>query len=88
MPPAAHDIYGADVLAWTALKASRLPEAQIAMSQALRLGTRDARLFYHAGMIAQASGDKATGAILLQRALALNPHFDPLQSEIARKAQK
>lgn len=83
-----HDIYGAEALAWTALKSSRITEAQAAMREALRLGTRDARLFYHAGMIARASGDKATGAAFLQRALALNPNFDPLQSEIARKAQR
>ncbi|HXG86301.1 MAG TPA: tetratricopeptide repeat protein, partial [Pyrinomonadaceae bacterium] len=45
------DIYGADALAWTALKAGKLTEAQAAMKDASRLGTKDARLFYHAGMI-------------------------------------
>lgn len=80
------DIYGADALAWTALKANRLAEAQVAMKEALKLGTLDARLFYHAGMIARAAGDRATAAGYLQRALTLNPGFDPLQSETARKA--
>ena len=41
-----------DCLAWTALKAGRFTEAQVAIEEALRLGTRDAKLFYHAGQIA------------------------------------
>ena len=53
------DIYGADALAWTALKAGRVAEAQTAITEALRLGTRDARLFYHAGMIARAAGNSS-----------------------------
>jgi tetratricopeptide (TPR) repeat protein len=81
------DIYGADALAWTALKSGRLAEAQVAIKEALRLGTLDARLFYHAGMIALATEQRSAAANFLQRALLLNPHFDPLQSEIARKAQ-
>ncbi len=47
------DIYGADALAWTALKAGRVEEARAAIKDALRLKTEDARLFYHAGMIAR-----------------------------------
>jgi len=80
------DIHGADALAWTALKAGKLSEAQAAMKDALRLGTRDAKLFYHAGMIARAAGDDAAARDYLRRALALNPRFDPLQAVIARKA--
>jgi len=80
------DIYGADALAWTALKANRLEEAQAAMKEALRLGTLDARLFYHAGMIARATGDRRAARDWLQRALALNPGFDPRQSRQARVA--
>jgi len=80
------DIYGADALAWTALKAGKLAEAQAAIEQALRLGTKDARLFYHAGMIARAAGDQPAARTHLERALALNPQFDPLQAAIARRA--
>lgn len=78
------DIYGADAVAWTALKARRLPEAQSAIADALRLGTRDARLWYHAGMIARAAGDTASARSYLKRALELSPCFDPLQSRVAR----
>lgn len=80
------DIYGADAVAWTALKAGKLPEAQSAMKEALRLGTRDSKLFYHAGMIAQAVGDRASAALFLKQALELSPEFDPLQAQVARKA--
>lgn len=80
------DIYGADAVAWTALKAGKLVEAQAAMKEALRLGTQDAKLFYHAGMIARAGGDEPAARRLLQQSLMLNPHFDPLQAVNARKA--
>ncbi len=83
---ARHDLYGADALAWTALKAGNISAAQQAVKAALRLGTRDARLLYHAGMIARAAGEKAAARDYLQRALALSPQFDPLQTAIARKA--
>jgi len=79
------DIYGADALAWTALKAGKIAEAQRAIKEALRLGTKDARLFYHAGMIARAAGDQSGAAEYLKRVLALNPQFDPMQAAIARK---
>lgn len=80
-----HDIYGADALAWTALKAGKITEAQRAIKEALRLGTRDARLFYHAGMIAQAAGDRSGAREYLKQALALNPQFDPMQATIAKR---
>jgi len=81
---ARQDIYGADAVAWAALKAGHLDQAQMMMQQALRLGTRDARLFYHAGMIARAAKRPEEARKYLQRAVALNPGFDPLQSRIAR----
>ncbi|MDQ6704950.1 MAG: tetratricopeptide repeat protein, partial [Acidobacteriota bacterium] len=83
---ARRDIYGADALAWSALKAGKLVESREAMRAALRLGTRDAKLFYHAGMIARANGEKASARDYLRRALKLNPRFDPCQSVIAEKA--
>ena len=79
------DIYGADALAWTALKAGRLSEAQSRISEALRLGTKDARLFYHAGVIARAAGEQQAARNHLQHALQLSPHFDPWQASFSRK---
>jgi len=80
------DIYGADAVAWTALKAGKVSEAQAAIKEALKLGTRDAKLYYHAGIIALAAGEKSTARDYLNRALTLSPHFDPLQELNARKA--
>jgi tetratricopeptide (TPR) repeat protein len=83
---ARRDIYGADAVAWTALKAGKTAEARAAITEALRLGTQDARLFYHAGMIARVAGQAAAARDYLQRALKLNPQFDPWQAVIAKKA--
>ena len=85
---ARRDVYGADAVAWTALKAGKLPEAQAAMRDALHLGTRDARLFYHAGMIARAAGDPAGAHDQLDRALELSPGFDPMQAGVARRVRE
>ena len=79
------DIYGADALAWTALKAGKLPEARSAMHLALRLNTHDSKLLYHAGMIELATADKSKARAYLDRAVALNPQFDPLQAALLKK---
>lgn len=79
------DIYGADALAWAAFKAGKLDVAQTSIKEALRLGTRDAQLFYHAGMIFKAVGNESVAENYLKQALKLNPQFDPLQSIAAQK---
>lgn len=81
-----HDIYGADAVAWTALKAGKVPEAQAAMKDALALSTKDAKFYYHAGMIERAAGNAAEAKRLLQLALKTSPVFDPLQSAAAKNA--
>ena len=80
------DIYGADALAWTALKAGKITQANAAIKDALRLGTQDAKLFYHAGMIEKEAGDGNAAKDFLQKALRLNPSFDILQAEKAETA--
>jgi len=80
------DIYGADAVAWTSLKVGKITEAQAAVKEALRLGTRDARLLYHAGMVALAANDQQTARDYLTRALALSPQFDLLQAAKAKQA--
>jgi tetratricopeptide (TPR) repeat protein len=80
------DIFGADALAWTALKAGKLRQAQAAIKQALRLGTQDAMLYYHAGMIAGAAGLNTASHAYLARAIDLSPRFDPVQAPLAKRA--
>lgn len=79
------DIYGYDALAWTLYKSGRFSEAAEAIAQAMRLGTQDAALYYHSGMIRFGLGDRDTAREHLEHALALNPHFSLLQSDVARR---
>ena len=55
------------------------------MTTALAFGTKDAKLMYHAGMIAAALGDTSRARTQLTAALALDPTFDPLQAQRARE---
>ena len=80
-----HDIYGYDAVAWCAFHAGHLARAREAMPHALALGTEDARLYYHAGMIARAAGDLPGARRDLAHALRINPRFDPRGAEIARR---
>jgi tetratricopeptide (TPR) repeat protein len=77
------DVYTYDALAWVLYRNGKLAEAEEASRKALQFGTPEPAFYYHAGMIANALGNKAEGAKHLRRALALNPHFDLRQSEIA-----
>ncbi|MGI8919361.1 MAG: tetratricopeptide repeat protein [Pyrinomonadaceae bacterium] len=78
------DIFTCDTLAWALFKNGRLPQAQQLMKEALRTGSRNARLLYHSGMIANALGDRRSAARDLQLALKLNLKFDLRPAEIAR----
>jgi tetratricopeptide (TPR) repeat protein len=80
------DIYGYDSLAWALYRNGRLEEAAAAIAQALRLGTRDAVLHYHAGKIFQGLGDGKRAKEHLERALELNPYFSWQQVHDARQA--
>ena len=78
------DIYAYDLLAWSLHKQGRDAEAASAMKLAMREGTQDAQLFYHAGTIEHALGHAETARAQLTRALALNAYFHPAQPAIAR----
>jgi tetratricopeptide (TPR) repeat protein len=80
------DIYAADILAWCLYKKGRFREARKLTAEAMRLGTRDAQIYYHAGMIEIALDNKTAGRRLLAKALKLNPGFDIVQSREATKA--
>ncbi len=79
-----HDVYGYDAYAWALLAAGRPQEADAQMRIALAVGTNDAKLLYHAGMIKAALGDDAAARSDLSAALALDPSFDPYQVRSAR----
>ncbi len=80
------DIYTADIYAWTLYKKGQFEEAKKVIAEAMRLKTKDAQIFYHAGMIEKALGNKKAAADYLQKAIKLNPAFDILQIENAKSA--
>jgi tetratricopeptide (TPR) repeat protein len=83
-----HDIYTWDALAWALYKNGKYQEASDAMDHALRSGTRDALLFFHAGMIASRLGQTSQAKERLQTALRINPQFHVIYSRIAAQQLK
>ncbi len=80
------DILTRDAYAWSLYKKGLYPEAHTAILEALQLKTNDARTLYHAGMIENALGNKAEAKRELALALKLNPAFDLIQADVARKS--
>ena len=78
------EIYAQDTLAWAAAMAGRWSEARAAMQRAMRFGTQDPMLAYHAGVIAQGCGDREGARRSFARALATNPHFHATFADDAR----
>jgi tetratricopeptide (TPR) repeat protein len=78
------DVYGYDLLAWALYKSGRCREASAAMDSAMRMGTRDAMLFFHAGVIEHSLRNEARAKQHLTRALEINPRFHPTQPDLAR----
>ena len=80
------NVVEADVLAWVYFKNGDHARATEASQRALSRNTPDAEMHYHAGMIAEAAGDRAAAQKHLQRALGFNPQFSVRQAPIAAKA--
>lgn len=78
------DIYGYDVLAWSLYHMGRFDDAALSMTNALKLGTRDPLLLYHAGMIQNARGDRDSARQFLETALTINDRFDARHANVAR----
>lgn len=76
-------VYVDDTYAWVLYRAGRIDEARQASERAVRLGTPDARLLYHAGAIQMAAGVPG-GRALVEKALAINPNFDGTAAAEAR----
>lgn len=80
------DIYTNDILAWSLYKKGNFEEAKKVINEAMRLKTKDAQIFYHAGMIEKELGNNKEAKEFLQKALKLSPDFDILQAEKAKTA--
>jgi tetratricopeptide (TPR) repeat protein len=65
-------------LGWALYRAGRFAEALAAMHQALSSGSRDAELFFQAGIIHLAAGRTDEGKQFLREAAEINPHYQDL----------
>ncbi|MEX2210547.1 MAG: tetratricopeptide repeat protein [Gaiellaceae bacterium] len=85
---AAPNIFSEDVLAWALARNGRCGEALAYSRRSLRLGTRDALLFFHRGMIERCLGRRAEARTWFRRALAVNPHFSLIWSPVAARGAR
>jgi tetratricopeptide (TPR) repeat protein len=81
-----HDVYTWDALAWALYRNGRVEEAARAIHSALQLGTKDASIFFHAGLICAALNETDEARNYLDRVQSLNPHFNPLFEELAAQS--
>ena len=77
-------IRAADVLSWALYKAGSYEEALQRSREALRLGTQDPLLLFHAGMINYAAGDHQAARDDLSQAVQINPNFSIVYAGEAR----
>ena len=68
-----HDVNTLDSYAWALCANGRYEEAQKQIAAALAVGVREARTFYHAGVIAAKLRDEASAAGYLNQSVELNP---------------
>ncbi len=71
-----HDIFTEDARAWAYFRAGRLADAQHAITQALRTGSRDRVIRFHAAAIAHAAGETRSARAFIREALSGAPGFD------------
>jgi tetratricopeptide (TPR) repeat protein len=80
------DVFTLDTLAWALHAAGRSQDARAFSQRALVVGTQDARLFYHAGVIAAAVGQPEEAAAWLSKAAALRQLLLPSEREQLARA--
>jgi tetratricopeptide (TPR) repeat protein len=68
-----HDVNTLDAYAWALCVNGRYEEAQKQIAMALAVGVREARMLYHAGVIAEKLHDDASAARYFKQSVELNP---------------
>jgi tetratricopeptide (TPR) repeat protein len=79
-------ILGDDALAWALARAGRCDEALPLAKRSLRLGTKDALLYFHHGYAEGCAGNRAAMLDWYAKALDLNPAFSIRWAPVARAA--
>ncbi len=69
------DVHAYDTLAWASHKKGLHREAAAAMKQALARNTQDPSILHHAGVLAEATGDRAEAEAKFAKVRALNPYM-------------
>jgi tetratricopeptide (TPR) repeat protein len=78
-----NNIYTADALSWALHKTGQDDEALTYSEQAVRLGSHDPALLFHAGMVNFRAGNHETARGYLQRVIDTNPKFSLLYASEA-----
>jgi tetratricopeptide (TPR) repeat protein len=76
----------ADLLGWTLHLNGRHGAARTYAMRAVATGARNATYAYHLGVIERALGNREAARRHLTQALAINPHFSPLDAPQAVRA--
>lgn len=69
-------IYAHDCLAWALYQTGEFKEAEAEIKNALKAGTQDSHLFYHASMIYFRAGNVAASKDALKKAAEINPMYN------------
>jgi tetratricopeptide (TPR) repeat protein len=82
----APSVRSADALGWALTNAGRPEAGKVWARRALRLGSRDPRFLFHAGIAALKAGDRADAKRWLAASLEPNPAFSPRHAPRAERA--
>jgi tetratricopeptide (TPR) repeat protein len=77
-----------DALAWALYRSGDVSAARAASQKALRLGSKDPVLLFHAGMIEARLGNRDGARTLLNQALQIDPGFSAHYATLARQTLK
>lgn len=75
------DVFTLDTIAWALRAAGRIQEARSFSERTLAEGTQDARLFYHAGVLAAAMGQNREAGDWFEKAAAIQQILLPSERE-------
>lgn len=78
-------VHAADALGWALHRTGRSEDAATLLRRATRLGTVEARLWLHRGIVEAALGREADAAQHLRKGIAMDPGASPWQIQRARR---